>query len=142
MAAGGGFAPSGDTVVKAKKAKQLAKMPAEIRKFALKAREHANAEDTITDNGLWLASLTGQGQTKLDPLPEHARLLLDALQAKTDPGELDDILSQTFLENFRDSGFNTKSIAAATNAVELLTVTRNEIDKGRMVGLMARLRQS
>ena len=141
LAAGGGFTtPSGDTDVRAKKAKQLTKISAELHKFARKAREHAT--DAETDNGAWLESLTGQGQTKLDPLPEHARLLLDALQGKTETAELNDILTPIFLENLRDSGVTTKSIAAAISAVESLIVTRNGIDKWRMVELTARLKQS
>jgi hypothetical protein len=42
----------------------------------------------------------------------------------------------------RDSGVTTKSIAAAISAVELLIVTRNGIDKWRMLELTARLKQS
>ena len=112
-----------------KKVKGLSKMKAALNKFAAKYQEYA--ADTVTEYGEFLQNLTGQGQSKLGPLPDNARLLLDALQGKVELAELA-ALTPGFFADLQDLGFDTEGINTATAAVNMTIVTRNAVDKGRL----------
>ena len=110
-----------------------------ILKFTSKLRVYEI--DSPTDTGIYLENLTGEGQSKFDPLPEEAHLLADTLRGMADLTDLAASLTPSFLKNLSDLGYNTERILAATEAVKMIIAVRDGFDKGRLLAITKQLKQ-
>ena len=107
----------------------IADMKRELAKFLKKIQEYM--ADKLTPNGKILA-VFDESQSPLDPLPDEAALLLEALNGISDPRELTD-KSTEFFTTLRNAGFALRNIAAATKSVKSAMTQRDMIDSGRIM---------
>jgi len=133
--AGGGGAAVGPTAfedieTKPLDAKTVTKMKRELVCFMKKVKEYMT--DAPTRDGKLLSVMFSESQSKLDPLAENARILLDVLQESTDPRILAG-KPPAFYEEMFAMGMDPPAIEAATVSVATVMDRRDAVDSGRLM---------